>query len=292
MLKQIYSIFTCLACLMLIPFTIQAKIYQAPFDHAKWELSSSKLQCTMKHKIPGYGVAIFETKAGERQTFTLETIIKQFKAKKAKIIDSSPKWKTKQHGGTVNKTLASVKVSASNKPIHLTKLTSYEMLGALAEGREPYIRIDNATQAPDDRVVLSSAGFQKTYQNYLQCVDELVLYPYKKVKKSTFFFYSGSLALPEEAKKKLDSIIEYVNSDENIYRINLTGHSDSKGGYLINRQLANERMWAVKDYMVMEGGVDPDIFTLKGYSDRMPIAPNKTKEGRAKNRRVELKLYR
>jgi len=292
MLKQIYSIFTCLACLMLIPLSTQAKIYQAPFDHAKWELKSSKLQCMITHKIPGYGEAIFETKAGKRQTFTLETILRQFKAKNAKIVDATPNWKNKGYNRGHKKILASVKVSASNQPIHLSKLTSYEMLSALAEGREPYIKINKVTQGDPDRVVLSSTGFKKTYRDYLTCVDNLVLYSYEKIKKSTFFFHSGSLALPEIVKAKLDAIIEYVNQDENIHRIHLTGHSDSRGGYLINRQLANERMWAVKDYMVMVGGVNPDIFTMKGYSDRMPIAPNKTKAGRAKNRRVELKLYR
>ncbi len=292
MLKQIYSIFTCLACLMLIPFTLQAKMYQAPFDHAKWVLKSSKLQCTIKHKIPGYGEAIFETKAGEQQTFTLETILRQFKAKNAKIVDATPNWKNKQYTRNNKKILASVKVSTSNTPIRLSKLTSYEMLAALAEGREPYIKINKQGQGQADRVVLSSTGFHKTYQGYLACVDNLVLYSYDKVKKSTFFFYSGSLALPEAVEVKLDAIIEHVNQDENIRRIHLTGHSDSKGGYLINRQLAYERMWAIKDYMVMVGGVDSDIFTMKGYSDRMPIGPNKTKAGRAKNRRVELKLYR
>lgn len=279
-------------CLCLVPSMALAKVYKAPFDHAKWKLATSKTECTMSHVIPEYGVATFQTKAGQKQTFTLETTISQFTAKKATIIDTPPKWKTTLSQMKKPKKLASVAIKNKSKPVHLTKLTSYEMLSALAEGREPYIEIQMAQKDHTDKVVLSATGFKKPYNNYLKCIDGLVDYAFETVKKSTLFFNSGSLALPSESKAKLDAIIAYVENDENVYRIDLTGHSDSKGSYLANRKLANQRMWAVKDYLVMEGGIHPDLFTLKGYSDRMPLASNKTEEGRAKNRRVELKIYR
>lgn len=281
----------CCLIFYVVSMAANAKVYQAPFDHAKWTLKTSPLQCTLTHQIPGYGVATFDTKAGEQQTFTLETIISQFHAMSAQIVDRAPKWKTPT-GDHQAKTLAKLKVTNKSRPVHLTKLTSYEMLAALAEGREPYIQIQMAQSDHHDQVVLSATGFPKPYRGYLKCIDGLVKYTFDEVKKSTLFFNSGSLAIPEDAKSRLDAIIAYIETDPNVYRIDLTGHSDSKGGYLINRKLANQRMWAIKDYLVMEGGLDPKLFTLKGYSDRMPIASNKTEAGRAKNRRVELKIYR
>lgn len=142
-----------------------------------------------------------------------------------------------------------------------------------------------------DIVVLSSMGFQKPYQSYLACVNNLVRYNFEEIKKDMYFFDSGSRGLTSEVKIKLDALAQFIMHDKNVYRVDLTGHSDSVGGYMANRKLSYERMWLVKDYLVFQG-VNPELFTMKAYGDRMPIGKNKTKEGRAKNRRVEIKVFR
>jgi outer membrane protein OmpA-like peptidoglycan-associated protein len=56
--------------------------------------------------------------------------------------------------------------------------------------------------------------------------------------------------------------------------------------------LSIKRANAVRNYLVKKGGVAPSRLSVVGYGESMPIASNKTKEGRAQNRRVELKIIK
>jgi OOP family OmpA-OmpF porin len=70
-------------------------------------------------------------------------------------------------------------------------------------------------------------------------------------------------------------------------KVEVDGHADSTGTPEYNMTLSEKRAEAVKKYFV-DQGVDPDRLTTKGFGITKPAASNKTKEGRAKNRRVEL----
>jgi len=70
-------------------------------------------------------------------------------------------------------------------------------------------------------------------------------------------------------------------------RVEVDGHADSIGTADYNMTLSEKRAEAVKKYFV-EQGIDPDRLTTKGFGITKPAASNDTKEGRAKNRRVEL----
>jgi OOP family OmpA-OmpF porin len=70
-------------------------------------------------------------------------------------------------------------------------------------------------------------------------------------------------------------------------RVEVDGHADSTGTADYNMTLSEKRAEAVKTYFV-DQGIDPDRLTTKGFGITKPAASNKTKEGRAKNRRVEL----
>jgi len=71
--------------------------------------------------------------------------------------------------------------------------------------------------------------------------------------------------------------------------LNLTieGHTDNVGKAAYNKKLSQQRADAVKNYMVKKGGVDAGRLKSIGYGQEKPVASNKTKAGRAKNRRVE-----
>lgn len=69
----------------------------------------------------------------------------------------------------------------------------------------------------------------------------------------------------------------------------IDGHADSTGPSAYNQTLSTRRAQAVVNYLVGKG-VDPKRLTSKGFGESQPAVPNTTKEGRQKNRRVELKL--
>jgi OOP family OmpA-OmpF porin len=67
----------------------------------------------------------------------------------------------------------------------------------------------------------------------------------------------------------------------------ISGHTDNVGGKAFNQKLSQRRADSVKKYMVEKFGVDASRITAKGYGLTKPVASNKTKAGKAKNRRIE-----
>jgi OOP family OmpA-OmpF porin len=73
------------------------------------------------------------------------------------------------------------------------------------------------------------------------------------------------------------------------YKWSVEGYTDSKGKDVLNLKLSKKRAQAVVNYHVSKV-VDKNIFTIKGFGKENPAADNKTAEGHAKNRRVEIKV--
>ena len=69
--------------------------------------------------------------------------------------------------------------------------------------------------------------------------------------------------------------------------VTIEGHTDNVGSAAYNKKLSQKRADAVKKYMVKKAGIDAKRLTAKGFGLERPVASNSTKEGRAKNRRVE-----
>ncbi len=86
----------------------------------------------------------------------------------------------------------------------------------------------------------------------------------------------------------LDRVVEILKAYPTA-RIEIQGHTDSIGSESYNMKLGLKRAEAVKKYLV-DHGISADRLETKSFGETKPIAPNDTKEGRAKNRRVEFKL--
>jgi len=72
-------------------------------------------------------------------------------------------------------------------------------------------------------------------------------------------------------------------------KVSLSGHTDNIGTEAYNMGLSNRRWMSVRDYAVKKG-VDSSRVSGEGFGESKPIASNATAEGRAKNRRVEIKV--
>ena len=103
----------------------------------------------------------------------------------------------------------------------------------------------------------------------------------------TFFDFDKSVLKPV-AKAKLDDLIDKIKSI-NLEVIIAIGHTDAVGSDDYNLKLSMRRSNAVKAYLVSKG-VDKTRIYTEGKGESQPVADNKTKEGRAKNRRVEIEV--
>ena len=91
-----------------------------------------------------------------------------------------------------------------------------------------------------------------------------------------------------EGKAKLDDLIGKIK-DINLEVIIAVGHTDSVGSDAYNQKLSVRRSEAVKAYLVSKGIEKNRVYT-EGKGEKQPVADNKTAEGRAKNRRVEIEV--
>ena len=102
-----------------------------------------------------------------------------------------------------------------------------------------------------------------------------------------FFDFNKSVLKPE-GKAKLDDLVGKVKGI-NLEVIIAVGHTDSVGGDAYNQKLSVKRSEAVKAYLVSKGIEKNRVYT-EGKGEKQPVADNKTKEGRSKNRRVEIEV--
>ena len=101
----------------------------------------------------------------------------------------------------------------------------------------------------------------------------------------TFFNFDKAVLKPE-GKAKLDDLVSKIKSI-NLEVIIAVGHTDSVGSDAYNQKLSVRRSEAVKAYLVSKGIEKNRVYT-EGKGEKQPVADNKTAQGRAKNRRVEL----
>jgi outer membrane protein OmpA-like peptidoglycan-associated protein len=103
-------------------------------------------------------------------------------------------------------------------------------------------------------------------------------------------FKFGKSAMPDEAKADIDQLVQQLKANPNGAYIEIEGHTDNVGSKELNYKLGLERAEAVKRYLYEQHQVPLHKINVISYGEEKPIAPNKTKEGRAQNRRVVIKV--
>lgn len=104
------------------------------------------------------------------------------------------------------------------------------------------------------------------------------------------FFDFDSTKLNQTAKTQLNDYADYMKAIDDV-TLKITGHTDSVGTNAYNQKLSEARAGAVKTYLE-EQGVASSRMTAIGKGESSPIATNKTADGRAQNRRVEIEIVK
>ncbi|HEY2150924.1 MAG TPA: OmpA family protein [Vicinamibacterales bacterium] len=103
-------------------------------------------------------------------------------------------------------------------------------------------------------------------------------------------FKFGKTILPDEAKAKIDEMVSQLKQDpKNIY-LEIAGYTDNVGDKTTNQKVGLERAESVKRYLYEQYQIPLHKMNVISYGMENPVAPNKTKAGRAQNRRVVIKV--
>jgi outer membrane protein OmpA-like peptidoglycan-associated protein len=103
-------------------------------------------------------------------------------------------------------------------------------------------------------------------------------------------FKFGKSDMPDQAKTELDQLVSQLKSEPNGAFIEIEGHTDNAGTNAINYKLGLDRAESVKRYLYEQHQVPLHKISVISYGEEKPVAPNKTKDGRAQNRRVVIKV--
>lgn len=101
-------------------------------------------------------------------------------------------------------------------------------------------------------------------------------------------FASGQATILKSSYKELAELVDYLNFKP-MLRIEISGHTDSDGDEQANLTLSQKRAVAVKNYLIKRG-IKGSRIIVKGYGETRPVADNSTEEGKAKNRRTEVRV--
>jgi len=102
-------------------------------------------------------------------------------------------------------------------------------------------------------------------------------------------FAFNSATLTARSQQELSQVLNAIGRYEQLQAVQVTGHTDNVGPESYNQGLSERRAQSVKDFLVARG-VDARQISVRGAGEIQPVADNHTREGRAQNRRVDIRI--
>lgn len=186
----------------------------------------------------------------------------------------------------------------SNGVSQLNELSIYS--NNMGESSEKHERQD-ALEEVEEEKLKQSEEMSEQIEEYLEQnnLQELVEIDFTSqyvvlTLNGTLLFDSGKAEIRQESISVIDSLADLLQAyPENV--IEIEGHTDNvpinTAKYKSNKELSSFRALAVADYLIEQKGIDPVNLKWSGRAEFDPISDNGTPEGRAQNRRVEIKVY-
>lgn len=267
-----------------------AQMYGADVTTSEWKVSTNPFSCSLSHTIPAFGKAVLARKAGANEIFYLESLPKvSFPGSVAGAETLPPQWRN----DLVPQPLGAVAVVAGNQPITLNPAQLASLVAQLSAGTNVMYSsqpVATNTSAPSImRVVVNAKNFSAGYKTFQQCVADLIPYSFDQVARTSLSFGEKVEGLTAAQKAELTKVARYMKADPKVVGVFVDGHSDNSGTAEANEALSKQLAEWVSTFLVEQGVVAAKI-TTRWHGDKFFIADNKTAAGRAKNRRVTVRL--
>ncbi|MDE7418195.1 MAG: flagellar motor protein MotB [Lachnospiraceae bacterium] len=266
---------TLLMCFFVLLFSM------SEVDAAKFEEVAKSFQSTISifkagSKAIGDGILVSN---GVSQLNMLDEYINT--SGKTAESDTTNEDPTKQGGA------AEEKLQEAAEQLDMTQEEIESLRAAIAELEEEKMKLSEELAEKIEEALAESMMTDQVEVDFNADYVTLTL-------NGAFLFDSGRADIKSDAVPVLNKIgvllTKYADSD-----IEIEGHTDSVplngGRYENNNVLSSYRALAVFDYLKENAALDPSVVKHSGRGEYMPIADNTTPEGRAKNRRVEIKIY-
>ncbi|RJG42187.1 flagellar protein MotY [Motilimonas pumila] len=266
------------------------KVFKADLNNSVWEITQANpIQCTLDHNIPRFGHARFTVRASKSVNldFALDARRDTPVTRSVTLRSVPPAWRPGVAAQDI--TLAKFHEGFDG---YINGQSAWAMLSELADGHFPtFVYRDWYNSDKVTQVALSSVNFRRQYNDFEDCVSQLLPYSFEDISFSILNYEKNGAKLTRRSKQRLKMIGEYIRHDEAVNVILVDGYSDSYGGRWHNQELSEKRANSVKTYLT-ELGINDSKFKIEGYGEKRHIADNRMSLQRPKNRRVVISLGR
>ena len=289
---MINKVITFILCGVLVSVSVNTSAalrqYNAKVENSDWQLKGeSRLRCTLSHKLPGYGEAMFSSFASKQlnMEFELDMLLLPKSYGVAAVYSVPPKWMP----GHVQLTIAEMSIRKQYNG-DLPEQAAWTMLTELEKGFWPTIYYqDWYNQYDRVAVALNASNFAMPYEKFVSCVANLLPYSFQDIAHTVLTYHFNNTNLTKYSQKRLAMIGEYLKQDTDLELVLLDGYTDSFGARAINKEISAQRAEEIKAFLSTMG-VSPERIEITGHGERRHIAPNTNASTRAKNRRVVIRM--
>lgn len=262
-------------------------LYQTTIHESRWESSGSRFGCELRHSIAGYGVAVFSQAPGRGLRLHLAAKRQPVRGGDAKLWSLPAPW---DH---VNQPLqlAALRYQPSAVPVRVVDNMAARVFYELEQGMFPMVRFEGEGYGGVPvEVMLSAVNFRAAVTGFRACRGGLLPYALQDLRRTQVLFPSGQAHLTAAARRRLDAIVAYTLAGRGVQRVVIRGHTDHHGSYRDNHFLSKERALVVQRYL-LEQKIPAAQLEISYHGELKPVASNRTATGRARNRRVEIRLF-
>jgi outer membrane protein OmpA-like peptidoglycan-associated protein len=267
--------------------TAQARSYGASWDESEWLVNEEPFGCSLVHKVPGFGQVSLKRRAGGEELLQLQQQGKEgFPVGAIQVQAVPPPWRF----DVAPVDLGQFNQGAALAPLKFTTSQAPILLGQLEKGLQ---LVFSATQQVVDqqvfRVLVSPKNFTPAYKRYRSCVSQLIPYSFEQMARITLYYQKDAAELSLGSKTQLDKVARYSQADKQVLGVIVDAHSDVRASVEQSQDVSRIQADLVTQYLVGKG-MPLDIITSRWHGDKYPAATNGDESGRAKNRRVTLRL--
>ena len=260
--------------------------YQASMDVSQWTLvENSPIVCRIEHQIPRFGRAVFTQEAGRGLRLELVTTRRFAKGINVELRSEANPWNT----SATRAVLARFETSGRKGLFKIPAVVAEQAYLELGRGFQPgFLFYDDQPMIAS----LSSVRFGEVETEFNQCVAGLYRHNFNDVRISSIHFEPDSefASIGEEESAFVD-MLDYLEVDNAISEIVVTGHTDNTGLACYNDGLSERRAWYVYDLLIARG-IDAKLLRVDYAGEKNPARKGSNRRSLAANRRVTVELRR
>jgi peptidoglycan-associated lipoprotein len=183
------------------------------------------------------------------------------------------------------------KVESVSKSLEETQERTQKNEAAIADANLKIVQVDQKAAAANETAVSArtAADSAATKAAAVDVAAKRIIYE-TTLSEDQGNFKLSEAALPAEAKSRIDEVVKQLKATPNGAYIEVEGYTDNRGDKAYNDKLGLDRAESVKRYLYEAHQIPLHRISVISYGSDKPIAPNKTKAGRAQNRRVVIKV--